>query len=374
MFSAMRVALIHDFLTEYGGAERVLLALHDIFPDSDVYSIIYIPENLPDEFKSWKITELGWSRYIPFKKRLYKYFLLLYPAAVEQFRLEQYDLCISSSYLWAKGVLTRKETCHICYCHTPMRQAWELYYQYKGFYAKNIPRKLAYSYIFHYLRMWDYLSAQRVDYFIANSENVRRRIKKYYNRESKVIYPPVNIDGIPLSDGIDDYYVLVSRLVPYKKVDLVLDAFRYLPDEKLVIIGSGQEEKKLRRCAPSNVEFTGWLSDEGKYRVISRAKALIFPQEEDFGITAVEALATGRPVIAYGKGGVLETVLPGKTGKFFAHQRTEDIVDVIRNFDPYSFEPELLRNSVLRFDKKNFIENVRLFVENSLEEYSRIYG
>ena len=370
----MKVALIHDFLTEYGGAERVLLALHDIFPDSDVYSIIYIPEELPDELNRWKITELGWSRYIPFKKRLYKYFLLLYPVAVEQFRLENYDLVISSSYLWAKGVLTRKATCHICYCHTPMRQAWELYYQYKEFYAKNILKKLAYSYIFHYLRMWDYLSAQRVDYFIANSDNVKKRIKKYYNRESKVIYPPVNIDGIPLSDGIDNYYVLVSRLVPYKKVDLVLDAFRYLPDEKLVIIGSGQEEKKLKRSAPSNVEFTGWLSDEEKYRIISRAKALIFPQEEDFGITAVEALAAGRPVIAYGKGGILETVVPGKTGKFFAHQRTEDIVDAIKSFDPYSFEPELLRKSALRFDKKNFIENVRLFVENSLEEYLKIYG
>ncbi len=364
---AFRVALVHDYLNQSGGAETVLRWLHHLFPAAPVYTLIYDPKLVPPDFRGWDIRPVGWSRFLPFKRKLYKYYLLLYPTMVEQIDLRGYDLVISSSYLWSKGVLTRSDTLHICYCHTPMRQAWELYFEYKQSYSKFIS-KLVYPFAFNYLRLWDKASADRVDYFIANSETVRRRISKFYRRDAVVVYPPVEIAHITPADEVGDYYLCLSRLVPYKRIDIAVRAFNRL-GKRLLVAGTGPQLKRLQRMSKPNIKFLGFVTKEKKVELLRHARAVIFPGEEDFGMVPVESQAAGRPVIAYGKGGVTETVIDGVTGLFFHEPTPEALIDAVVRFEQMKFDPELAAQNARRFSVKNFLNEMRKAVSSFVADF-----
>ncbi|MBN2542788.1 glycosyltransferase [bacterium] len=367
----MKIALVQDFLNQYGGAERVLEAIHELYPEADVYTLIHEPARLPDNFKTWKIHESPYTSLIPFRNKIYKGLLPAYPMLIEQFDFRKYDIVISSSYLFAKGVLTPSTTCHICYCHTPMRQAWELYHTYKEHYGKGL-LSIYYTKVFHYIRLWDIASKNRVDYFIANSKTVRNRIKKYYRREAEVIFPPVDTHKFSISVNVDDYYLCLSRLVPYKRTDLAVRAFNKL-GKKLVVAGDGPELKKLKKIAKKNIEFVGSVSDDEKGKLLSKCNALIFPGLEDFGIVPVEAQASGRPVIAYRGGGALETVEENKTGVFFNEFTPDSLVSAVHKLAKLQFEPEEIRNLSFRFDRKVFLHKFRQYLESAYTEFNKLY-
>ena len=363
----LKVALVHDYLNQSGGAEVVLRWIHHIFPDAPIYTLIYDPPLVPPDFRNWDIRPVGWSKYMPFKRKFYKYYILIYPSMIEQINLDSYDLVISSSYLWAKGVLTRSNTLHICYCHTPMRQAWELYFQYKQSYSRFIS-KFIYPFVFNYLRIWDKVSADRVDKYIANSGVVQKRIAKFYRRDSVVVYPPVEIGNIKPSYQQGDYYICISRLVPYKKIDLAVRAFNEL-GRRLVIVGTGPQLKYLKKIARENIQFVGFVPEERKVELLRGARALVFPGEEDFGITPVEAQAAGKPVIAYGKGGVTETVIDGLTGVFFHEQTEKALIDAVVKFEQMEFDPNIAVENAHRFGVQNFIAEFTRVVMDAVEEF-----
>lgn len=359
---SLKVALVHDFLNQYGGAERVLETIHELFPRSTVYTLIYEPDQLPEHFRKWRIYESPYASLIPFRKKYYKLWLPKYPLFIEQFDLRRYDLVLSSSYLFAKGVITPSRTPHICYCHTPMRQAWELYHNYKEDHSPGLIRVL-YALLFHYLRLWDAHSAQRADYFIANSKAVQMRIRKYYRRESTVIYPPVDTEQFYISNTVDDYYLFLSRLVPYKNADLAVRAFNQ-SGLKLIVAGDGPELKSLKNIALSNIQFVGLVSEKRKAELLANCKAFIFPALEDFGIVSVEAQASGRPVIAYRGGGSLDTVIENKTGVFFDSFTPQSIIQAVAKLDQIRFYPEAIREHALQFDRLNFISKLTEYLEN----------
>lgn len=345
----MKVAIVHDWLTNMGGAENVVIELKKMFPDAPIYTSVYKPENLAPELQNIDVR----PSYLQKNKKIvnnHQKYLHLFPAAFESFDLNEYDVVISSSSSCAHGVITNPNTIHICYCHTPMRYGWEFYYEYtknlKGIKKKLIP------YVMNYIRMWDKVSADRVDYFIANSNYVSNRIKKHYRKESTVIYPPVRTDFFHTAEK-KEYYLVLSRLVQYKKIDIAIEAFNEL-GFPLVIIGTGPEEVKLKRLAKSNVTFLGRLSDEEIKKYYAEAKAFIFPGEEDFGITPVEAQASGTPVIAYGKGGVTETVRDNLTGVLFYNQTKESLIDAIKKFELMNFDKNLITNNATQFDSSQF--------------------
>jgi len=362
----MKVAIVHDFLNQYGGAEKVLEAFHGLFPEAPVYTLIYNPPSLPPDFKSWRIRTPRLITKLPFLRSHYQKYLPLYPTAIEEFDLRGFDLVLSSSYLFAKGVLTPPSTCHISYCHTPMRPVWNMYPLYLK--RSSLPIRLFLPFIFNYLRLWDFSSSQRVDHFLASSRWVAQRIKKYYGRESEVIYPPVDTAGFSPSEELKDHYLVVSRLVPYKRIDLAVQAFNLL-GYHLKIVGKGAEERRLRALAHSNIKFLGWLPRERLAREYAGCQALIFPGEEDFGIVPVEAQASGRPVIAYGIGGARETVVEGKTGIFFNHQTPQSLIEAIRRFQDLKFDPQDCVVNAQRFTKEVFVMRIKDFVEEKLREY-----
>ncbi len=363
----LRIALVHDYLNQYGGAEIVLRWLHHIFPQAPIYTLIYEPDLLPAEFSDWDIRYVGWSRYFPFRRHLYKHYLLLYPSMIEQIDLRDYDLVISSAYLWAKGILTRSDTLHICLCYTPMRQAWELYFENKTSYSKFVS-KFIYPFAFSYLKIWDRVAADRVDEFVSISETVKRRIEKYYRRNSKVVYPPVETENISPVKDIGDYYLVLSRLVPYKRVDIAVKAFNEL-GKKLIIAGTGQQFRALRRMANSNIVFEGFVTPERKIELLKHCKALVFPGEEDFGIVPVEAQAAGRPVIAYGTGGATETIVDGVTGLFFYERTPESLVEAINIAEKIKFDQKEIVANTKRFSVENFINRIRIVVSEYIVEY-----
>ncbi len=361
----LRVALVHDYLNQSGGAEVALRYLHQLFPTAPVYTLIYDPPFVPADFRSWDIRPVGWSKHLPFIRKLYKHYLPLYPSMVEQINVRDYDLVISSSYLWAKGVISHSDTLHVSYCYTPMRQAWELYFEYKESYSRFVSR-FVYPFAFNYLRLWDTVSAERVDNFIAISETVRKRIAKFYRRPSVVVNPPVELDGYSVSNDIGDYYLCLSRLVPYKKVDVAVEAFNRL-GKKLIIAGSGQQMKHLRRIAKDNVTFEGFVSQHRKRELLSHCTALIFPGEEDFGIVPVEAQAAGRPVIAYGRGGATETILDGETGLLYYEPTVDALCDSVERFEKMRFEPEKGVANARNYGVDKFL----LRMNTALDEYVR---
>lgn len=367
----MKVAIIHDWLTNMGGAERVILALHEIFPDAPVFTMVHNPDKLPPEFANIDIRTSCIQR-LPGAKTKYQTYLPLMPVAAEQFDLSEYDVVISSSHACAKGVITRPETLHICYCYTPMRYAWFLYHEYMQLERVSRIKRFFIPFLMNYLRMWDRLAADRVDDFIAISTGVGHRIKKYYRRESNIIFPPVDTGYYKPSDTVEDYYLVVSRLVAYKRVDLAVEAFNRL-GLPLVVVGDGPEMDKLRRMAKSNVRIMGRLSDDETRKYYAQCKAFIFPGEEDFGITPVEAQAAGRPVIAYGAGGTLDTVKKGVTGEFFYPQTADALAAAVKAFDAGKYDPQVIRKHAEGFDTRKFQTVFHEYVLKKFDEHSSLY-
>lgn len=365
----MKIALTHDHLFQIGGAEKVLFALHQIFPASPVYTLIHNPEKA-GLFKDLAI-KTSFLEKLPFSKNHFKWYLGLMPIAWEQFDFSPYDIVISSASAFSKGVLTPPNTLHICYCHSPTRYLWSDAHRYVEELKQPKLIKKILPLILNKLRIWDHIAAQRVDQFIANSEFVAKRIKKYYQREATVIYPPVSTAEFQIAPEIKNYYVLVSRLRPYKRVDIAIQAFNqlHLP---LKIIGFGEEATRLKKMAKENIEFLGELADPERNQWLASAKAFIHPQEEDFGIAAVEAMACGRPVIAYKSGGVLETVVEGVTGRFFEEQTWEALADAVVKFqaDFLQFNPQAIKAHAEKFNQERFEKEIKEFVARSWQEFS----
>lgn len=364
----MKVALIHDHLAQDGGAEKVLKVLADMFPQADIYTLLYEKKNVNKYFKGRNI-HTSIIQKLPGGIKHYQWYLFLMPMAVEFFDLRNYDLVISDTSSFAKGVITVPDTPHICYCHTPTRYLWSDTHQYINELKYNKWLKKIISMLLNRLRIWDRLAADRVDHFIANSKTVEKRIEKYYRRPSTVIYPPVEVNKFKIEDiskqGPEEKYFLIGcRLAPYKRVDIVVEAFRdLLPDYNLQIFGDGVDKKRLEKIAAEskNIKFLGRVSEAEKAKLYSGAQAFINPQEEDFGITAVESMAAGRPVIAYRKGGATETVLEGKTGLFFDKQNKEAIAEVVLSFKDHKFEPSEIKAWADNFSCLKF--------ENQIKDY-----
>jgi len=359
----MRVALVHDYLNQYGGAERVLEAFCQIFPKAPIYTLLYDEKKTGQAFKD-RCIHTSFLQKIPLVRSHHRPFLMLMPLAIEQFDFSQYDLVISDSASYAKGAITSSKTFHICYCHTPIRYAWDDSHKYIEEFGYPKPIKKIIPFFMNYIRLWDEEAAVRVDKFISNSCFVSDRIKKYYHRESEVIYPPVKTSLFYLADALDDYFLMIGRFLPYKRFDLAIEAFNQL-GFPLKIIGDGPDRKRLEKKAMENIEFVGLVSDEKLKDYYARCQALIFPQEEDFGITAVEAMASGRPVIAYQSGGALEIVQSGITGLFFDRQTPEDLIEALRKFNPKDFNPKVIKEKAMEFDEERFKEKIKKFIKSN---------
>lgn len=360
-----RVALVHDFLYVYGGAERVLEQMIEVYPEADVFSLFdFVPQAKRGFLRGRPVTTSFIQR-LPMARRKHRAYLPLMPLAVEQLDVSGYDIVLSSSYMAAKGVITGPDQLHVCYCHSPVRYAWDLQHQYLA--QAHLgwgPRAMLARSILHYIRTWDARSALGVDAFIANSGFVARRIEKVYRRDARVIYPPVDVDGFGVGGPREAFYVTASRLVPYKRVDLIVEAFRQMPDRKLVVVGEGPEFDRIRAASPRNVRLVGWQAQERLVKYLQLARAFIFAAEEDFGIVPVEAMACGTPVIAYGRGGVAESVQEGESGMFFYEQTPRSLVDAIDRFeeDGREWDPARVRAAAERFAADRFRLELRELV------------
>lgn len=369
--SELKVALVHEWLTVYAGSEKVFEQILRLFPHADVFvTVDFLPETDRGFLKDHKITT-SFIQKLPFARKKYRSYLPLMPLAVEQFDLSAYDLVISSSHAVAKGVITGPDQKHICLCYSPMRYAWDLQHQYlkesgldkglKGWITK---------YLLHRLRIWDLRTANGVDQFVAISRFIQRRINKVYRRDSVVIYPNVDISFFEIESTKADFYLTASRMVPYKKMDLIVEAFTHMPDKQLVVIGDGPDRAKIEAIANKapNIRFLGYQSNEAMKQQMQQAKAFVFAAEEDFGITPVEAQACGTPVIAFGKGGALETVIEGQTGLFFAEQTVRSLCEAITRFEQLdvAFTPEACRRSAERFSEQVFHDRFNQLVTETL--------
>jgi len=361
----MRVALVHDYLNQMGGGEKTLLALAQMFPGAPIYTSIYEPSRVDKAFQSLDI-RTSFMQGLPLVKRHHQPFLPLYPFAMESFDLRGYDLVLSDSSAFAKGIVTRPETLHVCYCHTPMRWAWnfEDYIE-----RERIGKlgKLALAPFINWLRLWDYASAARVDAFVANSPVVAARIAKYYRRESVIIPPPVDVTRFQVSRRRDDYFLITSRLVPYKRIDLAVETCTKL-GLPLTVIGNGPDHRRLRKMAGRTVTFLGKVSDKVLEEEFASAKALLFPGTDDFGITPVEALAAGTPVIAYDDGGAKEYVIPDKTGVVFDEQSVASLVKALRTFSKQKYDATAIMQFSRKFSREQFERKMRLFIRRALHD------
>ncbi|MFC4164305.1 glycosyltransferase [Epilithonimonas zeae] len=363
----MKVALVQDWLTELGGAEKVFKQILDIYPDADIYTLVYNKEVLKKlDIEETKVTA-SFIQNFPFSKTKYRNYLPFFTMAIESFDLRGYDLVISSSYCVAKGVLTTSTQKHICYCHSPVRYAWDLHHQYLE--EANLKKGLkafVVKYFLHKLRIWDIASLNRVDQFVSNSNFIKERIKKVYNRDSVTIYPPIEIDEFEYHHTKDDFYITCSRMVPYKKIDLIVSAFSKMPDKKLIVIGTGPDYNKIEKLATSNITLMGYQTFAVLKDHIQRAKAFVFAAEEDFGIVPLEAQAAGTPVIAYRKGGALETVIDEKTGIFFNEQTEESIIEAVQKFEIIGshFNTKDIRENAEKFSPFSFNDKFTKLLEN----------
>lgn len=364
----MKIALVHEFLNQLGGAERVLENFLRIWPDSVLHILIYDDQKTHGFFEAYR-KRMSFLNGFPGAHSHHRWLLPIMPFAIEQFRFDDFDIVLSDSSSFAKGIRTGNKL-HICYCHTPTRFLWTESEDYirsqpYPFFVKWGARTLI-----PWLKHWDYKAAQRPHFFIANSVNVQKRIKKYYNRDSVVIPPPVDTEVFHPEGKKENYFFVASRLEPYKKIELVIQAFNEL-GLPLKVAGSGTTSGSLRAMARSNIEFLGRISDEELRRRFSEAQAFIFPAEEDAGIMVLEAQACGTPVIAYRAGGALETVKEGITGEFFGQQSAESLKKALKDFDPSKFDPHAIREHAQKFDKKIFQEKIRRFVEERYSEFSK---
>jgi glycosyltransferase involved in cell wall biosynthesis len=358
------IALVHDWLTGMRGGEKCLEALCELYPDAPIFTLLHHPGSVSPTIESHNI-RTSFVQRLPFTRDRYRNYLPLFPHAIEQFDLSGFDLVISSSHCVAKGVRTPPETVHICYCHTPMRYIWNQYDEYFGPGRASLVTRAAMGALVGRLRAWDIRTAARPHRYIANSRNVRDRIRTLYRRDAEVIYPPVNVAEAAASFRDDGYFLMITAMVPYKRVDLAIQAFNRLR-ERLILVGTGPELPALRTMAGPHVEFRGWTSDVEIHELLAGCRAVIFPGEEDFGIVPVEAMAHGKPVVALSRGGALETVREGgdgATGVFFDEQTPEALMDAVARLKASAFDPAAIRNSVAGFDKQEFKRKIRLFVD-----------
>lgn len=375
-----KVAIIHDFLVAPGGAEKVLKVLCEMYPEAPVYTLLYDKEKMGDMFEGKDIRVSYLQKFPKFLKKHYRWLVPFFPVIVETFDLREFDLVISSSGAWSKGIVTKLNTKHVAYMHSPMRFAWD----YSDQYVKEIKEKkisFMLRFLLNYLRVWDRLAAERPDFLISNSLYTQQRVAKYYRRDSRVIYPPVIVEcgtqNMEPENSMScatsfalcekDYFVVVSRLSPYKKVDLVVEAFNKL-GLPLIVIGQGEQEKYLRKIAKENVKILGWQESDTTQQYVKNAAAFIFPCVDDFGIAPVEAMSCGVPVIAYRQGGALETVAEGITGEFFDAQTMEVLADGVRRFmlNKDKYDKNVIREKAQEFSKERFEKEMRNVIDNAL--------
>ena len=362
----MKVAIVHDFFCNLGGSDQVAAGLHQLYPDAPVYTLLVSDRNRQGALLQGMNIKTSFVQRLPLARRRHEIYLPLFPLAIESFDLTGFDLVLSSSHASAKGVIPAPEALHICYCHTPARYAWDLSYLYarrvswlwRGYIAM----------VMHRFRVWDISTASRVDHFVANSHFVAQRIERYYRRPSTVIYPPVDTAYFTPGGGGGDYYLVVSRLTAYKQIDLTIEAFNRL-GEPLWVVGDGPERRRLRAMAGPNVRFLGALPREGVRDAMRSCQALVFSGKEDFGITPVEVQATGRPVIAYGGGGALESVIDGVTGVLFGEQTAEALCEAVGRAAHLSFDQDAIRRHAVRFDREVFCRKMSAFIQEKWDEH-----
>ncbi|MEI2472097.1 glycosyltransferase family 4 protein [Peribacillus frigoritolerans] len=372
----MKIAIIHDWLVTYAGAEKVLESIIDIYPDADLFSLVDFIKPEERGFLKDKAVKTSFIQKLPMSKKHYRNYLPLMPRAIEYMDVSEYDVIISSSHAVAKGVITGPNQLHISYVHSPIRYAWDLQHQYlKEAGLKGFKGALVKNILFN-IRNWDYRTANGVDYFLSNSNFISRRIRKVYRRESVTIYPPVDVSAFSLKTEKEDFYLTASRMVPYKKIDLIVESFSQMPDKRLYVIGDGPDFEKIKAKASKNVHLLGYQSFEVLKDYMQRAKAFVFAAEEDFGITPVEAQACGTPIIAFGKGGALETVVSYKksknpTGLYFYEQKSKAIVQAVQEFEDNLslFSPQACRENAVKFAPERFKEELRQFVEQKVTEH-----
>jgi len=378
MSQGLNVGIVADWLVTYAGAEKVIKEFFDVFPEAELYSVV---DFLSDEDRSrfhGKKSKTTFVQNLPGAKKRYQKYLPFMPLAIEQLDVSKHDIILSSSHAVSKGVLTGPDQLHISYVHSPIRYAWDLQHQYlrEAGMDKGVKGLLA-KWLLHKIRNWDYRTANGVDHFIANSQFIARRIKKVYGRDADVIYPPVDVERFLLNENKEDYYFTASRMVPYKRIDLIVEAFSHTPDKKLVVIGDGSEMAKIKSKASKNVEILGYQSNSVMQEYMRNAKAFVFAAEEDFGITPVEAQACGTPVIAFGKGGSLETVRPfgenKPTGFFFDKQDVQSVVSAINDFDTMQdkINPQDCRDNALRFSAERFRTEINDYVVSKSLEFNK---
>jgi glycosyltransferase involved in cell wall biosynthesis len=364
-----RIALIHDWLTGMRGGEKCLEVLCELLPGATLFTLLHKPGTVSPAIERLPIRTSLVQR-LPFAGSMYRHYLPFFPRAIERFDLSGYELIVSSSHCVAKGVIPPSGALHVCYCHTPMRYAWEMFDDYfsvqrVGWVKHQVLKRVARS-----LRRWDAATADRVHHFVANSHYVRERIRRCYGRHAEVIYPPVDTSFFSVSASSGDYFLVVSALAPYKRVELAVEAFNRL-GIRLLIVGSGPEEKRLKVLAKRNIEFLGWQSNERLRDLYAGCRALVFPGVEDFGIVPVEAMASGKPVLAFAKGGALETVIPGVTGLLFTEQTAASLIEAVRRFDEGRFSPSLIRAHALRFDREVYRRRMKQFIEERYDHHFR---
>ncbi len=377
MSDDINIGIVADWLVTYAGSEKVIKEFIDVFPSSELYSVVDFLSDSNRELFSGKKAKTTFIQKMPFAKSKYQKYLPLMPLAIEQLDMSGHDVILSSSHAVAKGILTGPDQLHISYVHSPIRYAWDLQHQYlresglseglKGFIAK---------YLLHKIRIWDYRTANGVDHFIANSKFISRRIHKVYGRSSDVIYPPVDVNNFTLNENKDNYYFTASRLVPYKRIDLIVDAFNEMPEKKLVVVGDGSEMDKIKSKAKGNIEILGYQPNNIMQKHMQNAKAFVFAAEEDFGITPVEAQACGTPVIAFGKGGVLETIIPegnqNPTGVFFDKQEPGSIIESVNKFESMQdlFEPTECRRNAEKFSEERFRTEINTYIRDKWTNFN----
>ena len=368
-----KIAIVHDWLTGMRGGEKCLEVFCELFPKAHLFTLVHTKGSVSPAIENMQI-QTSFLQNMPGISENYRNFLPLFPAAIESFDLKEYDLVLSSSHCVAKGVRSREDALHICYCYTPVRYAWMFFDEYFG--GANIVKKWIISRTISRIRKWDLRSNKRVNYFVAISDNIRKRIKRLYDREADVIYPPVNVDANIAGSDSEDKYLMVSALAPYKRVDLAIEAFNK-SGKRLVVAGSGGELERLKKISRENIEFLGWVDDAKLSELYSRCQALVFPGEEDFGIVPVEAQAHGKPVIAYASGGALETVVPlsqseeNPTGVFFSEQTSDALNEAIEEFEKSrgKFNADSIRENALRFNTDRFRQEIKKYVENKYTEH-----
>ena len=363
----MRVAVVHDWLVTNAGAEKVLRAILELYPNSDIFSLVdFLNEEDKNTLLDNRFTKTSFIQKLPSAKSHFRNYLPLFPKAIESFDLTQYDLIISSSWAVAKGVKTHNRQLHICYSHTPIRYAWDLYNEY----IANLkqPKRFLVEQTLKYIRDWDIKTLNRVNYFIANSKFVKERIKRIYKRDAKVIYPPVNISKFTLYLEKEDFYLTASRLVPYKKTKLIVETFNKMPNRKLIVIGDGEELKSIKEIAKSNIRLLGYQKDNVLISYMQRAKGFIYGAVEDFGIVPIEAMACGTPVIALNRGGTAETIIDGVTGVHFNNQNIDSIIEAVDIFEKLDFNFKNISTYAKKFSTQRFKSEFREHVDNLVKK------